>query len=40
MVYVLDSNSEPKDIPEWMLRAKEGYIRVYDCGNYKFILTK
>jgi len=29
---------EPKDIPEWMLRQKEGYERVWDCGNLKYIL--
>lgn len=27
---------EPKDIPEWILRSKEGYHRIYDCGHYKF----
>ena len=29
---------EPKDIPEWILRAKEGYHRIYDCGHYKFVI--
>jgi hypothetical protein len=29
---------EPKDIPEWVLRKQEGYDRIYDCGNLKFIL--
>jgi len=27
---------EPKDIPEWILRSKEGYNRIWDCGHYKF----
>ena len=27
---------EPKDIPEWVLRFKEGYTRIWDCGHYKF----
>ena len=30
--------NEPKDIPEWILRAKEGYHRIYDCGHYKFVI--
>jgi len=28
--------NEPKDIPEWILRSKEGYHRIWDCGHYKF----
>lgn len=31
---------EPKDIPEWVLRRKEGYYRIWDCGNLKFNLLK
>jgi hypothetical protein len=31
-------SEEPKDIPEWVLRSKEGYHRIYDCGHYKFVL--
>jgi len=31
---------EPKDIPEWILRQKEGYFRIWDCGHYKFIMIK
>lgn len=31
---------EPKNIPEWKLRYDEGYIRIWDCGNLKFELTK
>jgi len=31
--------NEPKDIPEWILRQKDGYFRVWDCGNIKFILN-
>lgn len=30
---------EPKDIPEWVLRNKEGYYRIWDCGNLKFLLN-
>lgn len=30
---------EPKDIPEWILRQKEGYYRIWDCGNLKFTMT-
>jgi len=29
---------EPKDIPEYILRLKEGYTRIWDCGNLKFAL--
>lgn len=29
-------NNEPKEIPEWVLREKEGYYRIWDCGNLKF----
>lgn len=29
---------EPKDIPEWILRLKQGYKRIWDCGTLKFIL--
>jgi hypothetical protein len=31
---------EPKDISEKILRLKEGYSIVWDCGNLKFILKK
>lgn len=31
---------EPKDIPEWVLREKEGYYKIWDCGNYKFSMKK
>jgi len=30
------TKDEPKDIPEWILRQKEGYLRIWDCGNLKF----
>ena len=30
--------NEPKDIPEWVLRQKEGYYRIWDCGHLKFIM--
>lgn len=29
---------EPKDIPEWLLRFSQGYLRIWDCGNLKFVL--
>jgi len=29
--------NEPKDIPEWILRAEQGLFRIWDCGNLKFI---
>lgn len=29
---------EPKDIPEWVLRSKEGYVRIWDCGKIRFIM--
>ena len=29
-------SNEPKDVPEWLLREAEGYIRIWDCGNLKF----
>jgi len=32
--------NEPKDIPEWLLRSKDGYIKVWDCGHLKFTLNK
>jgi hypothetical protein len=28
--------NDPKDIPEWVLRSKEGYNKIWDCGNLKF----
>lgn len=31
---------EPNDIPEYILRLKEGYTRVWDCGNLKFIMYR
>jgi len=31
---------EPKDIPEWVLRQKEGYSRIWDCGNLKYMIEK
>jgi len=31
-------SDEPKDISEWILRSKEGYFRIWDCGHYKFIM--
>lgn len=29
---------EPKDIPESFLRLSEGYIKLFDCGSFKYIL--
>ena len=31
---------EPKDVSEWVLRAKEGYWKVWDCGNLKYVLRR
>ena len=31
---------EPKDITEWELRRSQGYNRIWDCGNKKYILDK
>ena len=33
-------SEEPKDTPESILRIKEGYSRIWDCGNLKFVLNK
>ena len=30
--------NDSKDIPEWLLRSKEGYRKIYDCGKIKYIL--
>jgi len=30
-------SDEDKNIPEWILRKNEGYSRIWDCGNLKFI---
>lgn len=30
-------SDEPKHISEWRLRQDEGWNRVWDCGNLKFI---
>jgi len=32
--------NEPKDITEAVLRSKEGYHRIYDCGHLKFKMIK
>lgn len=32
------NENDPKDIPEYIIRNKEGYLRVWDCGHYKFIM--
>jgi hypothetical protein len=31
--------NEPKDITEWELRKSEGWSRIWDCGNEKYIWT-
>lgn len=36
--YLRKTTSDPKDEPEWLIRAKQGYYRIWDAGNYKFIL--
>jgi hypothetical protein len=30
---------DPQEIPEWVLRAEQGYFRVWDSGHLKFKLT-
>lgn len=32
--------NEPENISEWVLRFNEGYSRIWDCGNMKFVLRK
>ncbi len=32
------TKDEPKDISEWVLRQKEGYTRIWDCGSLKFTI--
>ncbi len=34
------TKDEPKDIPEWILRAQEGYLKIWDCGSLKFNALK
>jgi len=31
------TTNEPKEIPEYILRQSQGYYRIWDCGNLKFI---
>jgi hypothetical protein len=31
---------EPKDIPEYVLRKNDGYVRIWDCGNFRFKMCK
>lgn len=33
-------SDEPKDITEWELRKSQGWNRIWDCGNLKYILGK
>jgi len=34
------NSDDPENIPEWILRWSEGLYRVWDCGNYKYILKR
>ena len=31
------TSDEPKDVSEWELRKAQGYNRIWDCGNLKYI---
>jgi len=31
---------EPKDKTEWELRQEQGWNRIWDCGNLKFVKYK
>ncbi len=31
---------EPRDIPEYILRHQQGFYRIWDCGNLKFVKTR
>ena len=33
-------NDESKDVTEWDLRRSQGWNRIWDCGNLKYILEK
>jgi len=33
-------SNDPQDIPEWILRSKEGYHRIWDCGHLKFVFKR
>lgn len=32
-------SSEPKDITEWELRRNQGWNRIWDCGNLKYVMN-
>jgi hypothetical protein len=32
------TKDDPVDIPEYILRANQGYKRIWDCGHIKFEL--
>jgi hypothetical protein len=32
--------NEPKEITEWEIRQEQGYNRIWDCGNMKFIKVR
>jgi len=39
--FVLRKKSdEPKDQTEWQIRQKEGWNRIWDCGNFRFVKYK
>jgi len=31
-------SDEPKDITEWELRKAQGWNRIWDCGNLKYVM--
>lgn len=31
---------EPRDVTEFTIRTAEGYLRIFDCGNLKFVMKK
>ena len=34
------TKDDPIDIPEHIIRLKEGYVRLFDCGSLKFEMVK
>ena len=34
------TENDPKNVPERILRIQEGYSRIWDCGNLKFVMKK
>jgi hypothetical protein len=33
-------HDEPKDITEWEIRKSQGWNRIWDCGNLKYVINK